>query len=34
VFVISDELREMAGQYRLFGPKEQYLLHEEEDREN
>ncbi len=33
VFVISDELREMAGQYRLFGPKEQYLLHEEEDRE-
>lgn len=34
VFVISDELREMAGQYRLFGPKEQYLLQEEEDREN
>ena len=33
VFVISDELREMAGQYRLFGPKEQYLLHEEEDHE-
>ncbi len=34
VFVISDELREMAGQYRLFGPKAQYLLHEGEDREN
>ncbi len=33
VFVISDELREMAGQYRLFGPKDQYLLVEEEDRE-
>jgi uncharacterized protein (DUF362 family) len=33
VFVISDELREMAGQYRLFGPKEQYLLPEEDDRE-
>lgn len=33
VFLIADELREMAGQYRLFGPKEQYLLEEGEDRE-
>ncbi len=29
VFVIADELREIAGQYRLFGSKEQYLLREE-----
>jgi hypothetical protein len=33
VFVISDELRVIAGQYRLFGPKEQYLLEEEGIRE-
>lgn len=33
VFVIADELRQIAGQYRLFGPKEQYLLHEDEDHE-
>jgi hypothetical protein len=31
--VIADELRELAGQYRLFGPKEQYLLHEGGDSE-
>jgi uncharacterized protein (DUF362 family) len=30
IFVIADELREMAGQYRLFGSKEQYLLEEGE----
>ena len=34
VFVIADELRQMAGQYRLFGSKEQYLLHEDGDSEN
>jgi len=28
VFVIADELREMAGLERLFGPKSQYLLDE------
>lgn len=33
VFVIADELRELAGQYRLFGPKEQYLLQEDGNRE-
>jgi len=33
IFVIADELREIAGQYRLFGPKERYLLPEEADRE-
>lgn len=34
VFVIADELRELAGQARLFGPKEQYLLQEEDEHEN
>jgi uncharacterized protein (DUF362 family) len=33
VFVIADELREMAGGYRLFGPREQYLLEEEDGEE-
>jgi len=33
VFVIADELRELAGQPRLFGPKEKYLLQENEDNE-
>lgn len=30
IFVIADELRELAGQYRLFGTKEQYLLREDD----
>jgi uncharacterized protein (DUF362 family) len=29
VFVIADELRELAGEQRLFGAKEQYLLQED-----
>jgi uncharacterized protein (DUF362 family) len=33
VFVIADELRELTGQPRLFGPKEKYLLQENEDNE-
>ena len=33
VFVIADELRELTGQPRLFGPKEKYLLQENEDLE-
>lgn len=33
VFVIADELRELVGEPRLFGPKEQYLLQEAEDNE-
>ncbi len=31
VFVIADELRELTGQPRLFGPKEKYLLQENDD---
>jgi uncharacterized protein (DUF362 family) len=30
IFVIADELRQLAGQYRLFGSKEQYLLQEDD----
>jgi len=33
VFVIADELRELAGEQRLFGSKEQYLLQEDEANE-
>ena len=34
VFVIADELRELAGEQRLFGPKRQYLLQEDDVNEN